>query len=132
MDQETMIHATHLVGPNLRLSPELQHRNDWGLSRFRRYLWREGRKKGRRNGLPVEQRAACRRQGPAPNTHQLDMGVGVGPAGLGQPFKSTRCLDLFMLFIFQLGIFTCFAFVLKSSHSSAHRAEESTLERAED
>lgn len=50
-DLETVIHTIHPVGPDIRLSPELERRNhDWSLSRSLGYLWREGRKKRRRNG----------------------------------------------------------------------------------
>lgn len=54
-----VIHPVHLMGPD----PELERRNhNWSLSRSLGDLWREGRKKRRRNRLqetgPVEQRAA--------------------------------------------------------------------------
>lgn len=131
MDLGTIIHATHPVGPDLRLSPELEHRNhEWGLSRSLRYLWREGRKKGRWNGSPVS-RGRPIADGGWPSiviSRAWGRGRGCRP---GQWLQSTRCLDLFMLFIFQLGIFTYFVFVLKFSQSSTYQAEESTLEKME-
>lgn len=114
-DLETVIHTIPPVGPDLRLSPELERRNhDWSLSSSLGYLWREGRKKRRRNGSQEDRAngtegSLLQMGARPPNSHQLDVGVGDGAA---------RCLGLFMLFIFQLGIFTYFVFVLKSSPSS--------------